>query len=99
MPQRMTGHALTQVGGARSTTYGRANGVLMQVMAPGRHYLHGHVANKDAHDRLLQMIEWMVRNNDSGYYDGVEYPGKSNETGAESAASNGDEQMDEREPE
>lgn len=56
-----------------------------------RVYLHGHVANKDSYDRLLQMIKWMIRNNDSGYYDGVEYPGKSNETGAESAASNGDE--------
>lgn len=43
----------------------------------GRVYLKGHVANKDSHDRLLQNYGWMVRNNDSGYYDGVEYPGKA----------------------
>lgn len=43
----------------------------------GRVYLTGHVANKDTHDRLLQAYSSMVRNNDSGYYDGVEYPGKA----------------------
>ena len=45
----------------------------------GRVYLHGNVANKDSHERLIQKIERMVRNNDLGYYDGVEYPGKSDE--------------------
>ena len=62
----------------------------------GRVYLHGHVANKDSHDRLVRMIEQMVRNNDSGYYNGVDYPGRSVEDGDESVASNGDEQTDER---
>jgi hypothetical protein len=45
----------------------------------GRVYLHGHVPNKSAHDRLLHTYERMVRNNLSGCYDGVEYPGKSTE--------------------
>lgn len=45
----------------------------------GRVYLHGNVADKDSHERLIQTIEWMLQNNDSGYYDGVEYPGKSDE--------------------
>ncbi|MDP1559818.1 MAG: hypothetical protein Q8M16_00290 [Pirellulaceae bacterium] len=45
----------------------------------GRVYLHGHVTNKESHDRLLQTYEWMVRNNESGCYDGVDYPGKSAE--------------------
>lgn len=51
----------------------------------GRVYLHGHVASKDSHDRLLQTYEWMVRNNQSGCYDGVEYPGKPAENEATSA--------------
>lgn len=63
----------------------------------GRVYLHGHVANKDAHDRLIRMIDGMVRNNDSGYYDGVEFPGKSNTTDVEIATQIGDEQADARE--
>jgi hypothetical protein len=42
----------------------------------GRVYLHGHVPNKDSHDRLIRKCERMVRINDSGYYDGVDYPGK-----------------------
>jgi hypothetical protein len=46
----------------------------------GRVYLHGHVANKDAHDRLIQTFEWMVRNNESGCYDGVQYPGRTDES-------------------
>lgn len=46
----------------------------------GRVYLHGEVSNKKSYERLIQKIEWMVRNNDSGYYDGVEYPGKPDET-------------------
>jgi len=46
----------------------------------GRVYLKGHVANKDSHDRLLQTYGWMVRNNQSGCYDGVQYPGKAAET-------------------
>ena len=49
----------------------------------GRVYLHGSVANKDSHDRLIQTIDWMIRNNDSGYFDGVEYPGKTNENETE----------------
>ncbi|QDT65324.1 hypothetical protein [Calycomorphotria hydatis] len=53
----------------------------------GRVYLHGSVANKDSHDRLIQIIDWMIRNNDSGYYDGVEYPGKTKEN--EAATPNG----------
>ncbi|MFN3149998.1 hypothetical protein [Bremerella sp.] len=44
----------------------------------GRVYMHGSVANKLSHDRLIETIDWMIRNNDSGYYDGVEYPGKTN---------------------
>lgn len=58
----------------------------------GRVYLDGYVANKGNHDRLLEMIEWMVRNNDSGYYDGVDYPGKSDATEANRATSNRGEQ-------
>lgn len=37
----------------------------------GRVYLHGSVASKSSHDRLITMVERTVRNNDSGYYDGV----------------------------
>jgi hypothetical protein len=40
----------------------------------GRVYLQGVVATKASHDRLIQMIEQMVRNNKSGYSDGVTYP-------------------------
>jgi len=57
----------------------------------GRVYLHGDVANKDSHDRLLQTYERMVRNNDSGYYDGVDYPGKPTGHENETASLNGDE--------
>lgn len=46
----------------------------------GRVYLHGHVINKDSHDRLIDLIESIVRNSDSGYYDGVDYPGKPTKT-------------------
>lgn len=42
----------------------------------GRVYLHGAVATKDSHDRLVQMIDRMIRHNKSGYYDGVEFPNK-----------------------
>lgn len=42
----------------------------------GRVYLKGHVESKDSHDRLLETYDRMVRNNASGCYDGVEYPGK-----------------------
>lgn len=48
----------------------------------GRVYLHGSVASRLSYDRLIQTIDWMIRNNDSGYYDGVEYPGKTNENGS-----------------
>ena len=48
----------------------------------GRVYLHGTVTTQASHERLLQTIDRMVRNNDSGYYDGVEYPGKSDEQDA-----------------
>jgi hypothetical protein len=41
-----------------------------------RVYLHGSVASKDSHDRLITTIEQMIRNNDGGYYDGVEFPGR-----------------------
>ena len=64
-----------------------------------RVYLQGRVANKGSHDRLLQMIGSMVRNNDSWYYDHLEYPGESTATEAEFAAPDGGEQTDEREPE
>ena len=37
----------------------------------------------DGQDRLIQTIDWMIRNNDSGYFDGVEYPGKTNENETE----------------
>ena len=43
----------------------------------GRVYLHGHVLNKDVHDRLMQVYDRMVHSNDSGCYDGVCYPAKS----------------------
>jgi hypothetical protein len=46
----------------------------------GRVYLQGYVTSKDSHDRLLQTYEWMVRNNESGCHDGVEYPGKPAES-------------------
>jgi hypothetical protein len=42
----------------------------------GRLYLHGTVGTKDSHDQLIQLVSRMVRNNESGYYDGVEYPGR-----------------------
>jgi hypothetical protein len=42
----------------------------------GRVYLHGSVGTKYAHDQLIQIIDNMIRNNDSGYYDGIAYPGK-----------------------
>jgi hypothetical protein len=45
----------------------------------GRVYLHGHVLHKEVHDRLLQAYERMVHSNDSGCYDGVEYPGRPQE--------------------
>jgi len=35
----------------------------------GRVYLHGSVASKTSHDRLITMVKRTVRNNDSGYYD------------------------------
>ena len=38
----------------------------------GRVYLHGTVGSKDSHDRLIEMIDRMIRNNGSGYFDG--YP-------------------------
>lgn len=44
----------------------------------GRVYLKGSVANAKSHERLMHDIEWMIRNNDSGYHDGVDYPGKPN---------------------
>ncbi len=46
----------------------------------GRVYLRGHVINKDSHDRLIDLLETIVRNSDSGYYDGVVYPGKLTES-------------------
>ena len=61
-------------------------------------YLDGSVANKGSHDRLLQMIGRMVRNNDCWYYDRLEYPGESTATDVELAAPDGGEQADEREP-
>jgi hypothetical protein len=64
----------------------------------GRVYLHGHVANKGSHERLIQLIEWMVRNNDSGYFDGVNYPGKSTEADAKSTQPKADEQSVAPEP-
>lgn len=42
----------------------------------GRVYLRGTVVGKVYHDQLMQTIESMVRNNDCGYYDGVDYPNK-----------------------
>lgn len=51
----------------------------------GRVYLHGYVPNKESHSRLIQKYERMVRNNNSGYYDGVDYPGKLSETETMSA--------------
>jgi hypothetical protein len=64
----------------------------------GRVYLHGRVANKQSHERLIQLIVWMVRNNDSGYYDGVDYPGKSTEADANSTRPKRDEQSVAPEP-
>lgn len=43
----------------------------------GRVYLSGRVATRLAHEELLRTIESMIRNNRSGYSDGVEYPDKS----------------------
>lgn len=42
----------------------------------GRVCLHGSVVAKTSHDRLIQMIDRMIRNDECGYYDGVDYPGK-----------------------
>jgi hypothetical protein len=42
----------------------------------GRVYLHGTVGSEYSHSRLIKMIEEMIRYGDSGYYDGVHYPGK-----------------------
>ena len=46
----------------------------------GRLYLQGHVADEKSHTRLIQLVDTVVRSNDSGYYDGVEYPGKPEES-------------------
>jgi hypothetical protein len=43
----------------------------------GRVYMNGAVGSQYSHDRLIQDIESMVRNNYGGYYDGVSYPGKA----------------------
>jgi hypothetical protein len=37
----------------------------------GRIYLHGSVASKAVHDRLIEMAKQTVRNNDGSYHDGV----------------------------
>jgi hypothetical protein len=60
--------------------------------------LHGHVTNKDSHDRLLQMIERMVRNSDSRYYGGADYPGKQAVSATAAPSANGDEQSHAPEP-
>jgi len=52
----------------------------------GRVYLHGTVTTKTSYERLLQTLNRMVRNNESGYYDGVEYPGKTGEQQAPNGA-------------
>ena len=43
----------------------------------GRVYLNGQVSTKDAHDRLLRLYARMVRNNESGCYDGIAVHGKA----------------------
>lgn len=51
----------------------------------GRVYLHGHVPSKEVHDRLLEAYERLVHSNDSGCYDGVEYPGRPPERDCDTA--------------
>jgi hypothetical protein len=60
----------------------------------GRVYLHGHVSRKEVHDRLLQAYDRMVHSNDSGCYDGVEYPGKPPEKDVPCADKSGAEPSD-----
>lgn len=68
--------------------------VLQTNFKGGRVYLRGHVTNKDAHDRLIQMLQQMVRNADSGYLDEVKYPGKANTNEMGVVTQDGDEQPD-----
>ncbi len=60
----------------------------------GRVYLHGHVLNKDIHDRLMQAYDRMLHSNESGCYDGVGYPEKPPETILASAENCSAEQSD-----
>lgn len=43
----------------------------------GRVYIKGTVATKALHDRLIEVFESTVHSNESGYYDGIVYPGHS----------------------
>jgi hypothetical protein len=52
----------------------------------GRVYLHGTVASEYSHSRLIKMVEEMIRYGDSGYYDGVYYPGKKTPTNPDTEA-------------
>jgi hypothetical protein len=48
--------------------------------------LQGTVVTKRSHNRLVQTMEWMIRNGDSGYFDRVDYPGKPTSDGSHPAA-------------
>ena len=60
---------------ARMPEYKRVEATYTQRKG-GRVYLKGHVPSKESHDRLIQIAEQMIQKNESGFYDGVEFPGK-----------------------
>jgi hypothetical protein len=45
----------------------------------GHLYLEGWVPSKESHDRLIRLIESMIRHNQGGYHDALYYPGKPKE--------------------